>query len=276
MRWRIAFYMLEDTPDGIDSIMPDSLPIVGLPGAESYQFWPRVVRAKKARVAAREPAAFLDADEDLDANEAVGDDGGDEEGAALDGLLDKLFHEDCQLFHEAAGGPVAEPLQVVEPPPAAESLDPPAPPPPAPHAVPRAYRGRVRADATWDVEGGRISYYKSKNTFEAVCDNPDHGPQRCILSRAGRGAVPLGQQSPACTRGQRPLGMLMAWLASNTQENRAGHWDETVLFQPHGVRALYRTLLEESEGGRELLKWERDLFDGEESEPFSLDDYNRW
>ena len=54
-----------------------------------------------------------------------------------------------------------------------------------------AVRGIIGiSEATFYVHGGKISYYPSKNSFEAVCGNKDH--KRCVLTRTSKGRAARG------------------------------------------------------------------------------------
>eukprot|EP00971_Amphidinium_carterae_P021778 429624-Amphidinium_carterae.3 len=77
------------------------------------------------------------------------------------------------------------------------------------------------ASASWHCKYGKISYYVSKQAFEAQCTLPCHcGGPRCVITRGNRlKAVKGGQKG-----GGRPLGFLVAWLqAAESHSSRDNH-----------------------------------------------------
>ena len=71
------------------------------------------------------------------------------------------------------------------PPPVAAPLDDAVPPAAEAEAPPQRRRaargGNLAAAATWYGEGGRISFYSSKDSFKAVCLDRNHGPVLLFL-----------------------------------------------------------------------------------------------
>lgn len=128
------------------------------------------------------------------------------------------------------------------------------------------------AELNLTVEGGRILFYPSRGEFVAHCGNKDHG--RCVLTRTRYGKVP-DDDPDAVPLGGRPLGMLLAWLACNGQDTKAGHWTVAALNRPLDERMYRRTLLMASDDpmASELLGKERPLADGEPDEPVTLEGY---
>jgi hypothetical protein len=153
---------------------------------------------------------------------------------------------------------------------------PPAPPDPPPPPEPPAKRLRgmgpprvvIGADCRLEVRGGVISYYSSKNTFEAKCNNPAHGS--CVLSRKGSSA---SSSSTASIKGGRPLGILMAWLSVNDCATKEEHWQRENLYRPLLERQFERYEAMCMPGGLELAAFERDKLPGEDSEPEDLTGY---
>lgn len=151
------------------------------------------------------------------------------------------------------------------------STEPPPPPsePPASIAASRQAGPRSKAAATVHIHEGRISYYPSKKSFEAVCGNADHG--KCVLTRRNTASAAGSRSAP---RGGRPLGFLCAWLSESHQPDKAAHWNFHALESlGHEDRLVHRTMLWAAEGGPELVSFERDLAAGEAEEPLTLDGY---
>ena len=167
---------------------------------------------------------------------------------------------DEKLEVEAMPTPPTPPLP---PPP----MPPPDVPPPAPAAPPSEAGSeggrseRLPIGVTALVPGGRISWYR-KGMFEASCRNPDH--KRCVLTRK---SVRYAASSAAAPRGGRPLGFWVAWLGSNHQPDKAGHWRPEAMDFDHATRARCRERLREMPGGVEILAMERELVAGEPEEP---------
>lgn len=121
---------------------------------------------------------------------------------------------------------------------------------------------RGAAECTLVLPGwGRISYYASKEAFEARCCQADHG-RSCAKTRTARPSASKRQQG-------RPLGYLAAWLmtpcSTKDQHARVDTVDEGLTYEQRAVvRALLR---EEHEEFAELEGFERDQRDDEIEEP---------
>jgi hypothetical protein len=125
----------------------------------------------------------------------------------------------------------------------------------------RQFHGRRgHADAHAEVEGGSIAWHLTTNRFEARCNNTDHG-ERCRMTRAST----EGKRASAVGQG-RPLGTLVAWLASGGQFVTA--YDHRANLPYDGdIRMAARSKLRESDDGLDLLSRERAKRLGEDSEP---------
>lgn len=164
---------------------------------------------------------------------------------------------------EVAGAVVARPA-------AADAAPPPAPPaplsPPVALAAAAQPGNRRGAEVTYYVPGGSISFYRSKNAFEAVCDHPAHG--RCVLTRTARGKAAGGEGIP---RGGRPVGFLAAWLSAGADcATKADHWQPERLRNVQADRLALRQRIAETPEGARLLTYERAQSAGEEVEPSDL------
>lgn len=128
---------------------------------------------------------------------------------------------------------------------------------------------RKGAIVTMHVIGGSISYYPSKNSFEAVCDNRDHG--RCVLTRTRRGKPNPAGGAPL---GGRPVGFLAAWLGAGPgAPSKAEHWAQSALDRPLAERQRLRSDMATMGSGRTLLDNERPAEEGEPAEPEDLRPY---
>ena len=137
--------------------------------------------------------------------------------------------------------------------------------PPVAKAAGAVVRGPTRmADATITVEGGRISYYANKSTFEAVCGNHLHG--RCVLSRTSRGRAGRGSRAAG-----RPLAFLLCWLNLHECPSKSDHWEKTTWAFSHAERLAARNQLMETPGGPALAAFERPTRPDEGEEPEGLD-----
>lgn len=280
--WNIEWYRLADTPHGVAAFSPGVVPVhkVDDPKAKHGPFWPpgRGGGDKKRfrlPTGSRGSGSGGDGGDDPDDDELLADqalvvDGDDADGdelpSDLDQLLDRLreglrvsANEDGD---DVGGGDRPEGIEVPEPP-----GDEPVPPPPAPHDDDddpnRRLGPRGNADITVWVEGGRISFYSSKNSFEAVCGNPSHKLfSRCVRT--------CGVTSNALCSG-RPIGLLAAWLANNAQPDKARHWAANVLSPSLAERQIRRTMLALGDDAAELFAKERQLDLGEPDEPLVCD-----
>lgn len=129
-------------------------------------------------------------------------------------------------------------------------------------------RHRAGASITMQVPGGSISYYPSKNAFEAVCEQKGHG--RCVLTRTSKGRC-IGRTGKMV--GGRPVGFLAAWLSHGEQlATKADHWAGDAVARPLAERQSLRTQIAESgQSGRLLLSFEREQSPGEPAEPETLE-----
>lgn len=142
----------------------------------------------------------------------------------------------------------------------------PAAPPPEPPAEVRPAKQRRGASATVHLPGGSLSFYASKNAFEAVCLHKDHG--RCVMTRTNKAKGTLPDGTP---QGGRPIGFLAAWLGrSDGCPSKAAHWAKEEVERPHSERAALRAQFATIPSGRVLLGCERPLANGEASEAASL------
>ena len=158
-------------------------------------------------------------------------------------------------------------------PPDADRVDiqPPDDAPDVPAHPRRAARGvQGVAAAAWYCDGGRISYYPLKNSFEAVCFDRNHGPPgSCVLTRTSKGRKARGVET---TTAGRPLGMLALWLSRHHDYlSRDAHKSkENLRTFTQEARHDARLNLLSTEAGRSLAAFERDQLAGEPLEPESL------
>lgn len=145
----------------------------------------------------------------------------------------------------------------------AEPVVPAVPPPPG---LARIVGVVGRGAATVILADGRITYYDTKNAFEATCCHPDHG--KCVLTRTARGIANTRGRAHA---GGRPLGYLAAWLRSASSfDNKAGHWSHAALRPSVEARRAARREIATAVGGQDLLSYERPVRPEEQSEPEDL------
>ena len=129
---------------------------------------------------------------------------------------------------------------------------------PPPAAAPEDAPDRVRhaAEVVCILPGGRITWYR-QGFFTAQCQNPAHG--RCVLTRSSE----EGRRAPQ----GRPLGLLAGWLARGLElPDKASHWLKTN-WPSLEQRQHSRALLDDAEGGPELLDCERPQRPEEGPEP---------
>lgn len=284
-----AWFELEDSCVPIGIMQPDVVLAHPLPSfASDFKLWPSGRSTAPRYPPSRGDARSETNNEDNDGNESDpdADDAGDDDppdaldepdllaeggledalGGAID-LLSGVFGS-APLAEPAHGGPEAEtpPPQPTEAPAASSSGQ----GPPAsrqmedmPGVAPAARRG---AAVTFHVEGGSISYYSSKNAFEAVCQEKPH--KRCVVTRTCRSkhndadGIPLGG---------RPVGFLAAWLGHACQcASKEEHWSQRRFENPASERLALRKEIEKLPSGRLLLSFERPLAPGEPPEPESL------
>ena len=108
-------------------------------------------------------------------------------------------------------------------------------------------------------DGGTISFYESKDCFEAKCHNPYHG--KCVLTR--------GPTQRARMQGI-PLAMMAVWLQRGRDcATKQDHFSMVEEIEwDFGTRLAPRGALRESPDFAGLLAQERrDLEEGEAEEP---------
>lgn len=207
------FHKLEQQREPIGEFLPNIVPITPLSSEEVvYSVWP----VNKRRVPRHPPrprgqddhgVAAAPLEENANDSASSGDEceeaGDPDEGDfSLEDALEEFLEETATVgaggiggvFEDNVAGGAASSSRDAEPATAAQT-DAPPPPPPAPEAQP--HRGAARAqrrsaEATCHMPGGSVSYYKSKSSFEAVCENRAHG--RCVATRtsASRGLAADG------------------------------------------------------------------------------------
>lgn len=284
-RLSVSWYLLEESSRPLASFAPDIVPVVPLTfGASAVPFYPKQVKRrvnrypKRARQNANDEQPPL-ADDD-------GDDGIDEE--ALDQEVPGIDDEHEREFGdfesalaevlEEASAELLRPLAAEDeedgaPPPQEqiaegaleEDL---APPPPPPIAEARGPRGKAAVTVTFPH--GKISYYASKNSFEAICRNPAHG--KCVLTRTAKGKPGPAGKPP---KGGRPLGFMAAWLQHSPVADKVMHWSPEFLHGSIEARTAGREFIKGAHFGAELLAHERSKAEdlGEGSEPEDLTPY---
>lgn len=288
----VRWYRIQSDDCPIGQLPPHIVSIEPFPGLpETTQVWPirrrRVPRhpprprSGKGDGGGQEEALPLEEGE-ASADEAAFVDGAHEdeemfkalEEALLDGQaldLEAFGISAADLVSEEGGGDGS-----AEQPAAAAAASAATPPPDAaavaqeaPDQARERHAGAPRkgADVTMHCPGGSISYYQSKQAFEAVCDNPAHG--RCVATRTCRAK---GMNPDGFSRGGRPVGFLAAWLAAGEGVgSKPEHWQ---LFETSAeVRLQSRRRVAEVASGRTLLGRERPLEPGEPEEPTSLAGY---
>ena len=106
------------------------------------------------------------------------------------------------------------------------------------------------------MPNGTITWYATKNDFEAVCNHEGHrAGRRCVMTRTA-----VGRETALGVRGGRPLGLMAAWLAraSGPQvSTRAAHWNAAMLAsltsaEGFSERLIARLDLMSTPGGRDL------------------------
>ena len=287
----VTWYMLEDAVTMVNGFRPDRVTLKHLPGSDVEAS----LTKKRGRAIAMHPprpavAALAPAVEDA---VGPGDSGGEseaEDGAASepdvaeDVEREGVLMEALEISEPLAEGgilddappapvPEAEPevaaeapdaVAEAEEPPEAEPAPPPLPPPALPDGVAER-RPRKGARATLWFFSGTISYYDSKNAFEAVCSKH----KQCVATRTNRSKAVGADGLPL--RG-RPVGVLAEWLrlAPNfgTKEEHWLHFDNAM-----ADRSAARAQVAESESGRDLLACERERVDGEPEEPIDIGGY---
>ena len=123
---------------------------------------------------------------------------------------------------------------------------------------------QVAAASVSSLEGGRLAYHLSKQSFEAVCAvHP-----RCVLTRTSRGRH---VKQSANLLGGRPCGFLACWLKSGSRfQTKEQHWDKSNWTFSQAERQAARDALNATAPGRNLLLHERERQPEEPEEPESL------
>ena len=133
--------------------------------------------------------------------------------------------------------------------------------PPAGRAARREVSARGKSEQTVSVPGGRVSFYRKGNFFQATCSNPAHLP-KCVLSRSA-------EEGRKPSQG-RPLGFLVAWLAKGAElPDKSSHWNKDH-WPSHEERLACRRQLAVVEGGEGLLLSERVQRPDEGEEPEAI------
>jgi hypothetical protein len=296
--WRLGFYQMDDGPRPLGTFVPNVVSATRY--SITRQLWPKlrrlVFRAPRgAGKPAPEPnhpevdtAAGDGGNSDDEIDEAVVAVEGDGDCGPTDDAMDELDALVERMFDEMAAAdanadpndqPVPEPAPDDGPapavaPPLSDPLeDPPLPPPlldppddsqppidDAPPQRPRLGRERALPEAMVYVTGGCIKWYRSKNVFEAHCDNPRH--VGCVLSRTSTDG--RRRQQGRC------LGFLVRWLRSGSEgdcNSKAAHWSAERLNPSRELRIESRTTLKAMHTGAHMLAFERPKRLGEDSEP---------
>lgn len=285
----ISWYRLESNTVPVASVKPDMVSIVPLEGceldADLWQTRRRAVPRHPPRPVQRGDSVSPERGDgqpadDLGADVSEASDSSDEAMDLEAGL--RAILEGAELLAEsgfdasvAAGAEAAPEEAAAAESPAGDAVVEHSPMPPPPEAPPaadgpgEAVRRRRGAEVTFYVEGGSISYYASKNAFEAVCENKAHG--RCVLTRTCR---QKGTTADGFPRGGRPVGLLAAWLSYSAGcATKDDHWEAARLRPPHALRADMRRLILGTPSGVQLAGFERAVVPGETPEPVSLDAY---
>lgn len=272
-----------------------TVPIVPLPGSTEQKLRPvkvrrvplhpprprqAVVGPERVEMVALEDVASEASDDGAASDpEKEADDGANDE---MDALLQELNEARPVIAvpENPPGAPMAEAMAALPeegviaepggapagPPGLAKAAPPPPPPPPQVEGDQR----RRRATVTLQVPGGSISFYESKQAFEAVCDRREHG--RCVVTRTRHGRAMGADGFP---KSGRPVGFLAAWLGAGEHlQTKQQHWAQECFVRPYEERANVRAHIEAcGPSGRLLLECERTRGDGEGAEPVYLEGY---
>lgn len=181
--------------------------------------------------------------------------------AEVDDLLASFMDDASAAVLQPLVPPEEEHVEEDRPPSGRPGSSNPAPAPPPPLAAPEP-RARSSASAMVALPFGKIAYYDSKKSFEAICRNPDHG--KCVLTRSARGKQVAGKPS----RAGRPLGFMAAWLQkAGDLGSKEEHWSHEAMHPSRAERIAARATLKQLHEGPELLSFERPKAEGERSEP---------
>ena len=169
-------------------------------------------------------------------------------------LLGEHTSDDAASVKSEAGD--AE-LPALDPPPLPPPLDePPQLDQPGP-AAPPTDRDPDEFWVNLQVASGKITWYKSKNAYEATCKQPGHG--RCVLTSSAVGGAMYG----------RPVGLLMAFMQHKcaSQEAHKRYADDLKSSAGRQARLDGRAAVKLLDMGRRLLAKERPQFCDEPEEP---------
>lgn len=286
----VQFYKLELTLRAIGEFIPNRIRVRELrSGVAATRVWPGNRRCAPRHPPRPQQFALedlqVDATEDAEGPEELSDDecmvedGGEHEEFQMEMELEELMEEagviaelglgvdpDVDMPGDADLVPANSSDAVLEPQ-APQPEDASVPPPPPPLMAGGRLGRQKAATATWQVLGGRISFYSKKNAFEGVCQNPEHG--KCVATRTNKSK---GLCEDGLPKGGRPVGFLAAWLShSETTQTKEEHW--AAFDNSHEQRLDLRREIARTQGGAHLLTFERPLVDGESEEPRTLEGY---
>ena len=261
-QWRVAWYRLESSTFPLAHVSVKAVPVVFL-GRDGHvgEFWPPpapMPRGKRAR--GNEPHRDVAPKPHLSPITDVVDDG-DGDGSSSDSDEGSIYrgppsndggssNGDNGSGDESGEGANRRAKHKKAPPP--QESD---PPPPTMnngegHGVPPR-RDRKRADATYHVHTGKLSFYERYNNFEATCGNPEHGcckmTRKPVIKAMGKDGQP---------RGGRVLGFLSGWLslafAVKTREEHKDAQFIAIRLGSQASRSLHRAASISIAAGRHL------------------------
>lgn len=260
----LTWYVLEDTARAIGTLVVDTVPLKPWRrGGDPTHFYPPTKSKRVTRYPAKRPRAASGSGgggakaslDEVEGNEAEEEEQEDEVG--LSDVEDAPG--DLEYYLEEVMGDMLQPLDAVvqaaeqlvaaeqaAAPEAASAQDEPPTPPMAPPG--QEARPRGRGAATVVFPWGKITYYASKRSFEAICRNPAHG--KCVLTRSAKGR----KTEP---RGGRPLGFMAAWLQQGHVASKEVHWSPEVLNSSLPARIAGRNFVRAANQGLDLLSFER-------------------
>lgn len=261
------------------------MPLVGAGGLTTFyapsaskrgsgRYPPKKVRKAPGDADSVQAAAALEDADDAapeEGDEDASSDGSASEGAEAGFELAQMADDTCDLLAVPTEPPADEPAKAEvaaaapQAGPGPHLAAPPPPPPPPSEEQPRRGHRRQGAgvgSAIVVFRWGKIAFYESKNSFEAVCRNPAHG--KCVLTRTAKARATAAGQMP---KGGRPLGQMAAWLEQGGLPDKAAHWAAAVVNPSRAARSAARAAM--AQNGPELLAFERPRNEalGEESEP---------
>lgn len=291
----VHWYILEVCDRPIGRFVPGVVPLLPVPGRTSTsKFWsaqrhsragrfppaPRPAASAQAAIADEsavdDVAQAPESDEEMVGAAADEEEGDDWFSRDLEDLLGEFGEEEGfqglpEPDERATDGAVAAGVAASS----GGEVEPPLAPAEQAQHRDQSPAGRKGAELTYYVLGGSISFYRSKSSFEAVCECKSH--KRCVLTRThrARAAMPAGE-APV---GGRPVGFLAAWLGNGEAcADKQEHWRPEMLLSAHERRARLRSMIASTAEGRRLLSFERERAAGEPEEPETLQGYldDRW